>query len=136
MNEKHHVIPISLLGWDTVENIIVLSREDHTLIHKTLNIPYQFIREFKEKNNHKFLFDKDYYSDLRTLHCKYFSNVNKLPEHLINKQTQSLELQIEALEQKYNVTRFEKPLKQSTLLDTRLYQYHIILWGISQIISN
>jgi len=130
ITEKHHVIPISVNGHDVVENLTIVSKEEHVLIHKTLNIAYQYIREFREKTNHKLTFDKDYFVELRVMHCAYFRKIDNLPDHLVEKHVHSLELQIEALEKKYGLSRIEQTNKKA--FDTRLYQYHTILWAISQ----
>jgi hypothetical protein len=132
VTERHHVIPISIQGWDTQENMIVVSKQDHALIHKTLNIPYQFIREFREKTNHKLHLDKDFFVELRALHCRYFEYIYSLPNHLLNQHVHSLELQIERLEQDYSLCRKENALADSNLFGTRLYQYHDLLLKASK----
>lgn len=130
VSEKHHVIPISIGGWDIGQNMIVVSKQEHADIHKTLNIPYQFIREFREKTNHKLIPDMDYISELRALHCKYFEKVNELGEFIFALHINSIELQIEYIEMKYGLARCDRP--NSKHFDMRLYQYHDILWKICQ----
>jgi hypothetical protein len=132
VTERHHVIPISICGWDSQENMIVVSKDDHSLIHKTLNIPYQYIREFRERTNHKFHLDKEYFIELRSLHSRYFENVNELGKAIYNQHVHSLELQIEKLEADYQLARVPNSLQQSNIFGTRLYQYHDLLYKASK----
>lgn len=126
--EKHHVIPISLHGWDVRENIVVVTKEQHARIHRTLNVPYNYIREFKKKTNHKLFFDKDYFTDLRILHLEYFKRIELLPSDLIDKQTLSMYSQISYIEGMYGVLRSTKIKRVGTNFSFALHLYHDVLY--------
>lgn len=92
--ERHHCIPISLLGPDIVENLISVTIEEHKVIHKTLNIPYNLIRRFRKKTNHLVLDPNEFFvKELRLIHLSYFDKINfkKLPQHLRNAHLRSME---------------------------------------------
>ena len=44
---RHHVLALSLGGRDKPCNILVLSVEDHRLVHDTLDIPYNTVRKYR-----------------------------------------------------------------------------------------
>lgn len=48
---RHHVTPLSAGGRDKSCNILVLSVEDHRLVHDTLDVPYNTIRKYRKVMN-------------------------------------------------------------------------------------
>lgn len=83
MDQKHHVIPLSLGGYDMAENLISVTEKNHKLIHSTLNVPYDWIRTFRKRTNHIIVNpDEKYVHELRKLHLEYFKNIGSLPQHL------------------------------------------------------
>ena len=91
--EGHHVIPISIGGFDWKENIIKLSREEHKLIHDTQNIPYTLVRKFRKQTNHMMhMNSKAYVKELRDIHLAYFESrrLRTLPKGLIYVQRDSI----------------------------------------------
>jgi hypothetical protein len=92
--DRHHLIPASLDGADVQENVVVIERSVHDLIHNTLCIPYFYIRAFRFKNAWKRKKDKEYVSDLRKLHLMYFSNLKHLPEEIQEMHRNGIEKQV------------------------------------------
>lgn len=97
--EKHHVIPVSMDGHDKPENIVQLTREDHKLVHDTLNVPYGAIRKFRKATNHMRQRDApEYVAPLRKLHMLYFGRFSLLPRRLKRIHAQSIRSQVEAMD--------------------------------------
>lgn len=49
--ERHHVTPLSIGGRDKSCNILTLSKEDHRLVHDTLDMPYNKVRSYRKVIN-------------------------------------------------------------------------------------
>lgn len=124
--EKHHVIPVCMEGHDIDENIILLSKNDHDLVHRTQNIPYSNVRWFRLKTNH--MVDKssvEYVKNLRILHLKYFKQVFKLPKYLYYKQLNSIRRQAKSIN-KSNKVYLKQPNENANLF-VWLRFYHNVL---------
>ena len=77
--ERHHVVPVSLQGFDWDQNIMVVTEYEHNLIHATLNIPYEKIRVFRKKTNHLTSMSSQLYvNELRKVHVAFFEKVDLL----------------------------------------------------------
>lgn len=125
--DRHHIVPISLKGYDTECNIAEILRTDHELIHQTLDMNsrlfYNLSRLAKEKTNHKLIMSPDdlqYWFDVQNV---YFERLNRLPTNI--KQIH-LEKMLECV--KYEHDRLQKlttsKLEINKTFDTALIQYH------------
>ena len=81
--ERHHVIPLSILGEDHSSNIQKLDKATHKELHKALNLSSNDLREFRKDTN-GILFrtprDLDKKHDLR---LRYIDWVENLDKHVI-----------------------------------------------------
>lgn len=133
--QDHHMIPISLIGWDIRENIIRMSAKDHVLVHQKLNISYNQIRNFRRRNNNKFVRDVEFFVELRRVHLSYFSNLNKLPKYLIVKHANKVKSLCMYVNNMYNIgqdfgrTNHLKPL---TKFNYFLKMYHLMMIKIAK----
>ncbi len=125
--EKHHIIPNCLDGMDIPENVVVIPKEEHGIIHKLLNVAYYFVRKFRFKNASSFKKDTDYYIRLRAIHKQYFASLPTLSDETQELHHISILAQITALEGMYGI---ENPLPTETF-DQALYAYHNLLHKIS-----
>ena len=90
--EKHHVIPISIWWNHTDSNKIDISNSSHKELHNRQNIPYNFIRKYRERTNH-ILVPNDYTLDMKwELYQRYFENAD------IHKEKQLISLNWQGLE--------------------------------------
>jgi len=90
--ENHHVVPISISGWDVIENQFLVSISDHKLIHSTLNIPYSNIRKFRRLTNHVLVPNIVYMEQLEYVQRLYFEGIEKLPVILYDKHVRSMRM--------------------------------------------
>ena len=84
----HHMIPLSLGGTNHRENIIsvpgTISKSEHALIHKILNINYDLIRSYRKRTNHLLYTNYVEVTEQKKLHDHYFKNLHLLPAKLID----------------------------------------------------
>lgn len=124
--QKHHVIPISLDGFDWSENIIRIKRGSHKLIHSVQDVPYAKVRAFRKATNHmKHKNCVEYVTHLRNLHLDFFENVDELPVELYKKQRDSLAATTKRLYKKNKVSVLIP--KDDASLHQWLKIYHNIL---------
>jgi len=91
--QNHHVIPVSLGGFDIHENIIHLTENEHREVHNTLNVEYRSIRIYRLRTNH-IIFPNEYLvREMAKVHLLYFRNAPVLKRWLIKKHAESLEAQ-------------------------------------------
>lgn len=109
--QRHHVIPVSLQclhflpsGRVNEANLVDMSIEAHNLVHKTLNIPYIFIREFIMKHAWKVKKDNEYYDDLYKLQDLYFARFNHLTEYTQKLHAFSMREQCKLLKEEFKVS--------------------------------
>jgi hypothetical protein len=81
--QRHHVVPISLQGFDWDQNIMTVTVYEHNLIHATLNIPYDKIRKFRIRTNSMTSMVSQFYvNELRKVHVAFFQKVDLLKPEL------------------------------------------------------
>jgi hypothetical protein len=90
-NIRHHYFPLSISGIDHWTNIIFCTEEEHKLIHKTLNIPYDRIRSFRKATNGILVVNNYYLHEQYLLQLEYFKNFKKLPEDLQRRHCSHIE---------------------------------------------
>ena len=76
----HHVIPVSLSGENSPDNLKPLTKPDHQLVHKTMNINTSYARKLRELLNNTAYLTKaivDYEYEVRS---KYFARLGFLPD--------------------------------------------------------
>lgn len=88
--EVHHIIPISLEWEHSQKNKVPINKDEHKLIHNTLNIPYGIIRRYREKTNWILIPNKYSLWEKLDLWNIYFSNISALPPSLRNLQIKKL----------------------------------------------
>lgn len=92
--EKHHCIPLACRGRHHASNIIVLSKDDHQLVHQVLNIPRRrfsgIIRSFRMKHNPGVPPTKAMIEDIVKLQREYFVNIGNLRADLLEKHTKAM----------------------------------------------
>lgn len=104
--QKHHVIPVSLGGFDIHENIIHLTESEHKTVHETLNVEYRSIRLYRLRTNH-IIFPNEYVvREMMKVHGLYFRNAPILKRWLIKKHAESLEAQTHYLARHYQLKDF------------------------------
>ena len=82
--ERHHVIPLSLGGTDTPENIVLITQRDHKVYtHGILDIPSRTVRDYRAKCN-QFMFVEPLKAFEETVKIQriYFSRIDHIPKHL------------------------------------------------------
>lgn len=84
--EDHHVVPLSLWGWDLPINIVNLPIADHKLLHQKQNVPYDIIRNFQKKSNHLDRNSAEFKVEYLKLLLAFFSGAMLLPLGLIRVQ--------------------------------------------------
>jgi len=84
--EKHHVVPLSLWGWDVPSNILNLKRETHRKIHRSQDIPYERIRSFRKKTNGLDPRSNEYKQHYLALLLQFFCGAMLLPAGIIRAQ--------------------------------------------------
>lgn len=133
LKEMHHVIPVSLYGWDVKANLVLMKKAKHTQVHKTLNMPYKRIRTFRKKHNHKFKMDVDFVIDLRKLHLVYFKNLPNLPYEVVVAHAQAMFKLCMYINTQHNLgISFgnTKNMKADVKFHYFLRHYHLLLWRI------
>jgi len=90
--ENHHVIPISIGGWDVIENQFLVRIQDHKLIHNKLNIPYSSIRKFRQLTNHVLVPNVVYMEQLEYIQTLYFEGLEVLPQELFEKHVRAMRM--------------------------------------------
>ena len=105
-------VPISMSWPDTKENKIIITKENHDLLHIQQNVPYKVLRRYREKTNHN-LIPTDYDLDLkRDLYLRFFENA----QVEVKKQVDSILLQVE----RYNHHNYWKEYHKLTINDAIL----------------
>ena len=51
--QRHHVTPLSIGGSDHQSNITLVEKDDHKLIHDTLDVPYNTVRKYRGVMNER-----------------------------------------------------------------------------------
>ena len=78
--QTHHCIPVSLLGYNWVENTFKVTKHEHKILHESLDIPYALVRRFRLRTNHLSVKpNQKYVDELRRLHLAYFARLDLLP---------------------------------------------------------
>lgn len=85
--EWHHVIPLCFDGLHYLpkgeilsSNLVALFPSVHKELHRTLDIEYRLIREFRKQHAWKIEKDKAYFEDMFHLLDHYFAKLHRLPE--------------------------------------------------------
>ena len=126
--ENHHCIPVSLIGFDWEENIIRLTQTDHTLVHKTLDIPYSKLRTFRLRTNHMvYKNSQEFVRELKKVHLSFFSKVNKLPKRLQDMMRGSIRAQTQRIVREYKL-ELKLPEYDSDIFEwLKVYHYALLL---------
>ena len=98
MNNIHHCLPISLCWENIPENKIIMDVEVHKELHDTQDIPYRYIRQYKERTNHILIPNPYSLQQKWELWQRYFSRASVCTEE----QKRSLSNQIKHY---YEMTR-------------------------------
>jgi len=135
--QKHHCIPISLKsihflpsGKVNEANLVLVSNDEHNLIHDMLNIPYGAIREFIKHQEHKHTKDKDYYNHVHRLQLMYFSRLEFLPEKLQQYHADSIKVQCIVLMNEFKVNLPSHQLAEFANYNEQFKFYHSIYHSI------
>ena len=104
--ERHHVIPISLGGFDIQENIIHITIAEHKELHETLNLGYESIRMYRKRTNNIIFINEYSVRELMKVQELYFRNAHLMKRWLIKRQAQSLEAQARYLVNHYQLKDF------------------------------
>jgi len=103
--ERHHVTAVSLEGFDWSENIMVVTKYEHDIIHATLNIPYSKIRIFRKKTNHMTSkASQAYVNELRKVHVAFFQRLHLLPQKLQNGMRDCMRETTKRVVKEHNIT--------------------------------
>ena len=86
----HHVIPISINGEDKKENKIVIPKTVHDYLHLQQNIPYNIIRQYRERTNHILIPTPKSLDEKCKVWKAYFSWICRVPQWVADKQIESL----------------------------------------------
>lgn len=127
---RHHVVPISIGGWDVEQNIIFLTPEEHTKLHQVMNIPYDSIRLFRKRTNHIIFVNEYYVRELAMVQDIFFKNLGNIEPFIIDLIATSLhQLVLRAINdfriEKFVITdRFDNPLHKARYM---LKSYHAVL---------
>ena len=132
--ERHHCLPLALGGTNERENIIVLKKTTHKLVHQVLNIPYKHIRSYRTKLNWKVLLDEEVLEAERKMQLAYFENSEWLPQeefkkHYINILLQAWRIPKELIT--YSEGKKEIMSSIGEMIDVReeiIYSLNLILW--------
>lgn len=81
-------------GADHESNIERITSKNHDLIHKTLNIPHNHLREFRRRTNERTLWNGERSGTYQKLWKLYFNNIDMLPEDMLNIHSKSFSRQI------------------------------------------
>lgn len=100
---RHHNIPISICGRDVSSNIIVVTCEDHKLIHETLDLPYRKIRAYRKVMNESFIPGARQVKAQEKIELMFFSRAKFLPPRLQKKILDKLREEARSLYKKYNM---------------------------------
>jgi len=127
---RHHVIPISIGGWDVEQSIIFLTPEEHTKLHQIMNISYDSIRTFRKRTNHILFVNEYYVRELAMVQEIFFKKLDKLDPFIIDLIATSLnQLVVRAIsdfkvERFYLLEKFDSPLHKARYM---LKSYHALL---------
>lgn len=127
---RHHVVPISIGGWDCEQNIIFLTPEEHTKLHQVMNIPYDSIRLFRKRTNHIIFMNEYYVRELAMVQDIFFKNLGNIEPFIIELIANSLhELVLKVLndfriEKFILIDKFASPLHKARYM---LKSYHAAL---------
>ncbi len=132
--EAHHVIPISLSGFDIPENVIHITTNEHKELHNTLNLGYSSIRLYRKRTNSIIFINEYSVREMIKVQELYFKNTPNLKRWLIKKQAESLKAQAEYLIRNYGLKNFELRDKFESELHFQRYMlnaYHTsYLWVV------
>lgn len=127
---RHHVVPISIGGWDIEQNIIFLTPEEHTKLHQIMNISYDSIRTFRKRTNHILFVNEYYVRELALVQEIFFQKLDKIDPFVIELIAESLhKLVLRALSD-FRIDRFSLVEKFETPLHKARYMlksYHAVL---------
>jgi len=127
--EKHHARPVSLMGVDDPDNMIILRNDIHKDLHKTLDISHKFIREAREKLNGVIIYEPKHIEIIGWLQRRFFENMHKLSKpvqethkdrvrNLYNKKYKEFHSYIKPLkENEYGLTVPQHTIKQTHRFD-------------------
>lgn len=127
---RHHVVPISIGGWDCEQNIIFLTNEEHVKLHQIMNIPYDSIRLFRKRTNHILFVNEYYVRELALVQEIFFKNLDKIDPFVIELIANSLhQLVLKAVNEyqisKFSIVeRFDTPLQKARYM---IKSYHAVL---------
>lgn len=103
---RHHVIPISIGGWDCEENIIFLTHDEHTELHKKLNMTYDSIRVYRKRTNHIIFINEYVVREMSLVQHAFFKNIGSLQAPIVEMIATSLERQVDKLIHDNHVEHF------------------------------
>ena len=121
--ERHHVIPISIGGFDIQENIIHINIAEHKELHDTLNLGYESIRTYRRRTNNIIFINEYSVRELIKVQELYFRNAQHLKRWLIKRQAESLEAQARYLVNFYQLKDFALAQK----FESELHQLRYML---------
>lgn len=84
--ERHHVIPLSMWGWDLPLNIVELKRDSHKQIHDKQNLDYNQLRNYRKQMNHLPKTSNEYKKLWYGMLMSYFVGALLLPAGLVRAQ--------------------------------------------------
>lgn len=89
MKDRHHWVPLGIMGTDIKQNIVTIDRLTHQHIHQVMNYDMrtysQMMRVFRRKHNHKSRWDIEMVNDILRMQEGYLSRYTLLapgPERL------------------------------------------------------
>ncbi len=126
---RHHVVPISIGGWDCEENIVFLTPAEHTELHKLMNISYESIRTFRKRTNHIIFVNEYYVRELAMVQEVFFKNLHKLNSFMIEQIATSLYRLVRKMIRDYQIEKFHVATSFDTDLSKARYMlksYHAL----------
>lgn len=121
---QHHVIPICMKWPDHESNIERITSKNHDLIHKTLNIPHNHLREFRRRTNERTLWNGERSGTYQKLWKLYFNNIDMLPEDMLQIHNRSFSKQIGRGYKHIESLSKWAGIENSANKDPELLQYH------------
>ena len=111
--EFHHIIPISLLGENKATNWFNITEQDHKILHSTQDIPYRYIRQFRNRTNHILVPNSQLFLEKCKLWKHYFANPYIRPyEQLQSLNDQAFEYSFKTNQVTKNCDNFDEAVEQ------------------------
>lgn len=82
MKERHHLVPIGLMGFDIAENVITIDSKLHAHIHQVMNIPFRsyskLIRSYRRRFNGRKTIEHDQVEAMLSMQLRFLNEYPRL----------------------------------------------------------